>query len=172
MKSLCCFWKFSGTVFSHVISMLTTTVSGVFPNCSSTAPQTKTSTLLIICLSTSWTNMINEAKFREILLPSWDNLNDYVLHIFILFSEVHCWKTFFHHNSLHQNIKFTMKEEINGELAFLDTLLKRNNGKISVMVYKKPTHTDQYLCYNSHHQTSKENFVSSLFNKAYSIFTS
>ena len=46
---------------------------------------------------------------------------------------------------LDQNIKFTMEEESNGELAFLDTLLKRNNGKISVLVYRKPTHTDQYL---------------------------
>ena len=29
-----------------------------------------------------------------------------------------------------------MEEESNGELAFLATLLKRNNGKISVLVYK------------------------------------
>ena len=52
----------------------------------------------------------------------------------------------FHHiNNPHQNIKFTMEEESNGELAFLETLLKRNNGKISVLVYRKPTHTDRYL---------------------------
>ena len=53
-------------------------------------------------------------------------------------------ENFFHHiNNLHQNIKFTMKKESNGELAFLDTLLKRNNREISVLVYRKPTHTDQ-----------------------------
>ena len=40
-----------------------------------------------------------------------------------------------------------MEVESNGELAFLDTLLKRNNGEISVLVYRKPTHTDQYLHY-------------------------
>ena len=40
------------------------------------------------------------------------------------------------------------------------------------MVYRKPTHTDQYLQYSSHHQTScKESVVSSLFNRAYSIIT-
>ena len=65
-----------------------------------------------------------------------------------------------------------MEEESNGELAFLDTLLKQNNGEIYVLVYKKPTHTDQYLHYSSHHQTScKEGVVSSLFNRAYSSIT-
>ena len=82
-------------------------------------------------------------------------------------------ENFFHHiNNLHQNIKFTMEEESNGELAFLDTLLKRNNGEISVLVYRKPTDTDQYLHYSSHHQTNcKESVVSSLLNTAYSIIT-
>ena len=47
-----------------------------------------------------------------------------------------------------------MEEENNGELAFLDTLLKRNNGEISLLVYRKPTLTDQYLHYSLHHQTS------------------
>ena len=56
-------------------------------------------------------------------------------------------ENFLHHiNNLHQNIKFTMEEE-----EFLDLLLKRKNGKISVLVYRKPTHTDQYLYYGSHH---------------------
>ena len=63
-----------------------------------------------------------------------------------------------------------MEEESNGELVFLGTLVKRNNGKISVLVYRKPTHTDQYLQYSSHHQTSsKETVLSSLFNTAYSL---
>ena len=44
-------------------------------------------------------------------------------------------ENFYHHiNNLHQNIKFTMEEKGNGELAFLETFLKRNNGKISVLV--------------------------------------
>ena len=65
-----------------------------------------------------------------------------------------------------------MEEESNGELAFLDTLLKRNYGEISVLVYRKLTHTDPYLHYSSHHQTScKESVVSSLFNRTYSIIT-
>ena len=60
-----------------------------------------------------------------------------------------------------------MEEESNREIAFLDTLLKRNNGKISVLAYREPRHTDQYLQYNSHYQTScTESVVSSLFNSA------
>ena len=50
--------------------------------------------------------------------------------------------------------------------------LKRNIGEISVLVHGKPTHTDQYLHYNSHYQTiCKESVVYFLFNRAYSIIT-
>ena len=43
-----------------------------------------------------------------------------------------------------------MDEENNRKLKFLDTLLKQNNGKVSVLVYRKSAHTDQYntLHYN------------------------
>ena len=79
---------------------------------------------------------------------------------------------FQHVNNLHQNIKFTMEEQSNEELAFLDDLLKRNSAKISELVYRKPTHAGQYLNYSSHHQTScKESVLSSLFNRAYLIIT-
>ena len=64
-----------------------------------------------------------------------------------------------------------MKEESNGELAFLDALFKLNNGKATVLVYKKLTHTEKYVHYSSHPQTScKESVVSFLFNKAYCIY--
>ena len=68
--------------------------------------------------------------------------------------------------------KFTMEEIRNGKLAFLDTLLKRNNGKVSVLVYRKPTHTNQYLYYSSLHQTScNKSVVSPMFNRAHFIIT-
>ena len=79
-------------------------------------------------------------------------------------------KNFFHHiGNLHQDINFTMKEESNGKLAFLHTLLNWNNEKISVLVYRKAKHTDQYLHYSSHQ--GNESTVSSLFDRAYSIVT-
>ena len=99
----------------------------------------------------------------------WERFAD---DVYSILKRTHLEKSFHHINNLHQNIKFTMEKESNGELAFLDTLLKRNNGEVSVLVYRKPTHTDQNLHYNFHHQKScKENVVSSLFNRAYSIIT-
>ena len=45
-------------------------------------------------------------------------------------------ENFFHHiNKLRQNIKFTMEEESNRELAFLDTLLNQSIGKIFVLIF-------------------------------------
>ena len=38
-----------------------------------------------------------------------------------------------------------------GQLPFLDTLISRNNGKRLVDIYRKPTHTDRYLDFHSHH---------------------
>ena len=54
-------------------------------------------------------------------------------------------------NSFDTNILFTIKTECNGKIPFLDTLVSRRNGVIIVDVYRKPTHTDRYLDFNSHH---------------------
>ena len=63
-------------------------------------------------------------------------------------------------------------DDVYSVLKRTHNLLKQNNGEISVLVYRKPTHTDQYLHYSSHHQKSfKERIVSSLYNRAYSIIT-
>ena len=74
--------------------------------------------------------------------------------VYSILKRTHLENSFHDINSLQQNIKFSMEEEINGELAFLGISLKQNNGKISVLVYRKPTHIDQYLHYSSHHEKS------------------
>jgi hypothetical protein len=59
-------------------------------------------------------------------------------------------------NNTKENIKFTMEEEQNNQLAFLDILLTRtDNGtiRIQTQVYRKKTRTDQSLNYNSNHPT-------------------
>ena len=44
-----------------------------------------------------------------------------------------------------------MEQELDGKLSFLDTLITCNNGSLLINVYRKPTHKDRYLDYNSHH---------------------
>ena len=76
---------------------------------------------------------------------------------------------FFQHiNSLHPKTKFTMETEQNSQLPFLDTLIQRySDNTISVRVYRKPTHTDQYLKFTSHHLArAKKSVIISLFNRA------
>jgi hypothetical protein len=47
-------------------------------------------------------------------------------------------------NKRHPAIRFTIEKEENGSIPFLDTRLIRNNGKIEVDIFRKPT--DQPLC--------------------------
>ena len=159
-------------------------------------PQDKLLDLVNLVLTTTWYTF--NSRFYELMMLQWKdkhlhphqkftcrliNKLQYLWHYslqkfrndllmtFIPFLNLSTWKIFSHHiNNLHQNLKLTMKEESNGELALLHMLLKSNNGKMSLLVYGKPKHSDQYPHYNSHHQTScKESVVSSLFNTAYSI---
>ena len=56
-------------------------------------------------------------------------------------------------NSIDSKIVFTIEEENNGQISFLDTLVSRKNGVAVIDVYRKPTHTDRYLDFSSHHET-------------------
>ena len=57
-----------------------------------------------------------------------------------------------HFTSLQQTTQFTVEVERDGSLPFLDTLLQRKKaGSLGVTVYRKPTHTDHYLDFQSHH---------------------
>ena len=57
-----------------------------------------------------------------------------------------------HLNSKQPSIRFTMEIEKYNTIPFLDTSFSRDsNGLLITTVYRKPTHTDQYLAYDSHH---------------------
>ena len=79
-------------------------------------------------------------------------------------------------NSIDTNISFTIKQEYNGKISFLDTLVARNNGAIFVDVYRKPTHTDRsrpgdrYLDFNSlHDKKHKESTAATLLHRALNL---
>ena len=56
-------------------------------------------------------------------------------------------------NSQQPTIHFTMEIEKDNTIPFLDTSVSRDsNGLLTTTVYRKPTHTDQYLAYDSHNQ--------------------
>ena len=55
-------------------------------------------------------------------------------------------------NNQHPRIRYTMEKEKDKKIAFLDTeVWVKENKEIKVTIYRKSTHTDQYLDWNSHH---------------------
>lgn len=61
-----------------------------------------------------------------------------------------------HINNQLQEISFTREIETDeGELSMLDCkVIRQTNGKVMTSIYRKPTHSDRYLDYNSTHPMS------------------
>ena len=76
---------------------------------------------------------------------------------------------FFQHiNKIEKSIKFTMEKEENSSIAFLDiNVTRREDGSFKTSIYRKPTHTNRYLNFQSNHPNShKRSVVNSLINRA------
>ena len=86
----------------------------------------------------------HEDKWLEDCPPSFKPLyyRRYVDDTFLLFkdpSHIPLFQAYL--NSKHQNIRFTVEQESEGKLSFLDVQLTRLNNTISTSIYRKPTFT-------------------------------
>ena len=88
--------------------------------------------------------------------------------VFLIVHKIYLQELLEHINNLHLQTQFTKEEEDNSTLPFLDTLVQQNHDKtISVKIYRKPMHTNQYLKYTSHNPTSaKQSVITALFDRA------
>ena len=77
-----------------------------------------------------------------------------------------------HINSIDQHIQFTCEEQReDGSIPILDVLVIPNeDGSLNSTVFRKPTHTDMYLQWDSHHTLpSKYSVVGTLLHRAKTI---
>ena len=80
-----------------------------------------------------------------------------------------------HLNSIDHHIQFTKEESRpDGSMPFLDILITpKEDGSLSTTVYRKPTHTDLYLQWDSNHTiTSRYSVVGTLHHRAQVICSS
>ena len=76
-----------------------------------------------------------------------------------------------HLNNIEPSIQFTIERETERKISFLDvTVCRQDDGQLSTEVYRKPTHTERYLSFDSHHPTAhKRAVVKSLTDRAKAI---
>ena len=87
---------------------------------------------------------------------------------FTVINKIHKEAFLEHLNSVNSNIQFTSKEHCeDGSIPFLDMLITPDEeGRLKTTVYRKPTHTNQYLHWDSHHAIpSKYNMIGTLFHR-------
>ena len=77
----------------------------------------------------------------------------FVADIFVITEAERSQSLFQHINGQYHHIQFTVEEPLQqGTLPFLDTVVTiESNNTFSTTVYRKPTHTDQYLHWDSNH---------------------
>ena len=92
----------------------------------------------------------------------------------VILSSANKEEFFQHINSIDPRIQFTSEEsKPDGSIPFLDCLVTpQTDGSIHTAVYRKPTHTDMYLHWDSyHHLASKYSVINTLRHRAKTVCT-
>ena len=124
--------------------------------------------LLIVCRMSSVLSLMQDLESKAVTnnddIKTWDRYVDDVLATVKKYKTDDILQTI---NNTTKNIKFTKEEEQDNKLAFLDVLItKTDNGTLTTQVYRKKTHTDQILNYNSNHPTQhKVSCIKTQFNR-------
>ena len=72
-----------------------------------------------------------------------------------------------HLNPVCKHIQFTKEVKFKSSLPFLDVLVFRSGNNISTQIHKKPTHTDLYLPYTSHHPKHQKLAITHSYTTGY-----
>ena len=91
---------------------------------------------------------------------------------FVIHKEVNKQGFLQHIESVDPAIKFTVEDnKEDGSIPFLDTIVKPEaDGTLSITVYRKPTHTDQYFQWDSHyHLLAKFSVIHTLSHRATTV---
>ena len=94
---------------------------------------------------------------------------------FVVIKAAHKQNLLDHINSIDHHIQFTSEDlRPDGSMPFLDILVTpREDGSLSTTVYRKPTHTDLYMQWDSHHTiSSKYSVVGILHHRVKTICSS
>ena len=96
----------------------------------------------------------------------------YVDDTFVLQDQAHKEEFLQHINTVDPSIKFTVEEaKEDGSIPFLDTIIRPEaDGTFTIGVYRKPTHTDLYLPWDSNHNiAAKYSVINTLSHRALTI---
>ena len=90
----------------------------------------------------------------------------------ILQQQTHQEEFLQHINTIDPSIQFTVEEaKEDGSIPFLDTIIRpEEDGSFTIGVYRKPTHTDLYLPWDSNHNiAAKYSVINTLTHRAHTI---
>ena len=95
----------------------------------------------------------------------------------VIIKEAHKQEFLEHINSIDPHIQFTSENsKADGSMPYLEmliTITPTENGRLNTIVYRKATHTDMYLKWNSHHLiSSKDGVVGTLNQRAKTVCSS